>query len=62
MSIFLTLAATAAPVGAGLIYDHSGSYQPVLWIIVALALAAAALMVFFKPASSPTLESAPARG
>jgi MFS family permease len=48
MTIFLTLASTAAPVGAGLLYDHFGSYEPVLWAIVGLALAAAVTMVFAR--------------
>jgi MFS family permease len=40
MAIFLTLASTSAPLGASLIFDHSGSYQPVLWIVLILALSA----------------------
>jgi MFS family permease len=48
MTIFLTLASTAAPVGAGLLYDHFGSYAPMLWIIIGLALAAAVTMVFAR--------------
>lgn len=49
MAIFLTLAGTAAPVGAGLIYDHFGSYQPVLWLVVGLALAATVIVVIARP-------------
>jgi cyanate permease len=49
MAIFLTLAATAAPVGAGILYDHFGSYEPMLWIIFLLALAAVCIMLFAKP-------------
>lgn len=49
MAVFLTVAGTAAPVGAGLIYDRFGSYQPVIWIIVALALASVGIMAFSKP-------------
>ena len=45
MSVFLTLATTSAPLGASVIYDHFGSYQPVLWLVSALALAA--VVVFF---------------
>lgn len=56
MAVFLTLAGTAAPVGAGLIYDHFGNYQPVLWIIIALALTAACITVFTKPDTPPTVE------
>jgi MFS family permease len=49
MAIFLTLAATAAPVGAGILYDHFGSYEPMLWIIFLLAVAAVSIMFFAKP-------------
>ena len=49
MAIFLTGASTLAPVGAGLIYDRFGSYQPVVWIIVALALVATGIMILAKP-------------
>lgn len=48
MAIFLTLAGTAAPVGAGLIYDHAGSYQPVLWLVVVLALSASGIIALSK--------------
>lgn len=53
MSIFLTLAGTAAPVGASLIYDRAGSYQPVLWIIVGLALLAAGIVMLARPVLPP---------
>jgi predicted MFS family arabinose efflux permease len=49
MAIFLTVAGTAAPVGAGLIYDRFGSYQPVLWLVIALALTAASIIAFARP-------------
>ncbi len=57
MAIFLTLAGTAAPVGAGLIYDHFGSYQPVLWIVIVLALTAASIIAVSRPETHPTVES-----
>ncbi len=60
MTIFLTLAGTAAPVGAGLVYDRFGSYEPVLWTIAALALAAASVMVFARPDASRQVEGAAA--
>jgi MFS family permease len=41
MILFLTLAGTSAPLGASLIFDATGSYQPVLWIVLALALLSA---------------------
>lgn len=43
MAVFLTLAGTFAPFGAGLLYDYFGSYQPILWIIIVLGLAASAV-------------------
>lgn len=43
MTIFLTLASTFAPFGAGLLYDYFGSYEPVLWIIIVLGFAASAV-------------------
>ncbi|MBZ0278400.1 MAG: MFS transporter [Anaerolineae bacterium] len=51
MTIFLTLAGTAAPVGAGLLYDHFGSYEPVLLLALALAVAASAVMWLTRPES-----------
>jgi MFS family permease len=56
MTIFLTLAGTVAPVGAGLLYDRFGSYDPVLWIIVVLSLTSAVVMLFSKPLSSQHVE------
>lgn len=56
MAVFLTLAGTAAPVGAGLIYDRFGSYQPVLLIVIVLALAASSLIAFSKPEAQKALE------
>jgi hypothetical protein len=40
MAIFLTLTGTSAPLGASLLYDRFGGYQPVVWLVVVLALAA----------------------
>lgn len=48
MAIFLTLAGTAAPVGAGILYDYFGNYQPVLWIVVILGVIAAGIMLVSK--------------
>ncbi|MBC7813877.1 MAG: MFS transporter [Burkholderiales bacterium] len=56
MSVFLTLAGTAAPFGAGLIYDHFGSYEPMLWLAVVFALGAVGVMVFAKPDADVTVE------
>jgi MFS family permease len=46
MAIFLTLAATIAPVGAGWLHDFYGNYELVLWLVVILAGAAAGVMIF----------------
>jgi MFS family permease len=54
MAIFLTGASTIAPVGAGLIYDRFGTYQPVVWMIVALAGAATVIMVLAKSQADRT--------
>jgi MFS family permease len=55
MAIFLTLAGTSAPVGAGLVYDHFGSYQPILWIILALAIGATLVSILpSKPVTPQT--------
>jgi MFS family permease len=49
MAIFLTLSGTAAPVGAGLIYDRFDTYQPVLWVMLCITLIAFSIMVIMKP-------------
>ena len=54
MAIFLTAAATIAPVGAGLLYDRYGSYDFVLWPVLVLAVGAALVMVFVKPSIGST--------
>ena len=56
MALFLTLAGTIAPVGAGLIYDHLGSYQLVLVLVVFLALTASSLIAFSKPEERKAIE------
>ena len=45
MVIFVTLAFTAAPFAAGLIFDLFGSYQPLLLLVTLFCLAAVILMV-----------------
>lgn len=49
MSIFLTVASTAAPVSAAALYDRFGSYQPVLLLTLALAFGAAGVIAWAKP-------------
>ncbi|MEZ4668402.1 MAG: MFS transporter [Anaerolineae bacterium] len=46
MTVFLTLAGTGAPVGAAAIYDYYGSYQPVVWLVIVLAIAAAVVVMW----------------
>jgi MFS family permease len=58
MAIFLTIANTAAPVGAGLLYDRFGSYQPMILGIVLLGCAATCVMIFSRPDSKEMVESA----
>lgn len=54
MVLFLTLAGVSAPVGASIMYDHFGSYQPVLWVIAGLAVIATSVTWFTRPdAPSP---------
>ncbi len=49
MSVFLSLTGTAAPVGAGLLYDHFGSYQLVVWLALIFALIAVGIVLLSKP-------------
>lgn len=56
MGLFLTIAGTGAPVGAALIYDHFGSYDPLVWLIIGLAFCSIAVMVLARP----TAEAQPA--
>lgn len=56
MIIFLTIASTLAPVGAGWFYDRFGSYTPVLWIGVGLAIASTVVVAFLKMHSAPIIE------
>ncbi len=57
MAIFLTLAATTAPVGAGLLYDRFGSYDFVLWITLVLAGVSTLVMVLARPKQFVTGQS-----
>ena len=49
MAIFLTITATAAPVGASFLYDRFGTYQVVLVVITCTALLATTIMALMKP-------------
>jgi predicted MFS family arabinose efflux permease len=55
-AMFLTIANTAAPVGAGLLYDHFDSYQPIVWLILALSITSVAVMLLMKPQRAPSQE------
>lgn len=54
MAIFLTITATAAPVGASFLYDRFGTYQVVLVVIMCFALLATIIMAITKPAPLQT--------
>ena len=49
MVIFVTVAITAAPFAAGLVYDLSGSYQPVLLMVTAFCILAVILISLLPP-------------
>lgn len=48
MALFFTVSSTAAPVGAGLLRDASGSYQIVLWGALVVSLVSVAVMFFVR--------------
>lgn len=48
MALFFTVSSTAAPVGAGLLRDASGSYQMVLWGALVVSLVSVAVMFFVR--------------
>jgi len=52
MAVCLTITGTVAPLGASLIVDHFGSYRPVLWIVVGLALAATTVAFIARPTAT----------
>ena len=52
VAIFLTLAGTIAPVGAGLLYDHFAGYDIVLGLVAGFSLAATIVMFWVKPFTS----------
>ena len=53
MAMFLTFSGTAAPVGAGLLYDSFGSYQPMLWVILGLSGVSVLVMFLIKTGRLP---------
>jgi MFS family permease len=48
MTIFLTLTSTSAPLAASLLYDRFDNYQPVIWMVVILAIAATAVVFLVR--------------
>jgi len=48
MSVFLTLGWTIGPVGAGYLYDLRGSYDLMVWVIIALSAASVAVMALIR--------------
>jgi MFS family permease len=50
MAIVLTLTSTSAPLAASLLYDRFASYQPVIWSVVALALASIGVLLLAQRA------------
>lgn len=59
MFVFLTVANTLAPIGASVVFDRYNTYQPVLWVVVALSLVATGVFVLAKrqPAALPALSA-----
>lgn len=53
VALFLTVSSTIAPVGAGLIYDRSGSYVPVLWAVVFFSVCATGLIFAAESSAVP---------
>jgi MFS family permease len=49
MAIALTFTGTSAPVIAGWLYDQTGNYSAVLWMIVILAGASVGVVALSKP-------------
>lgn len=61
MAIFLTFAATGAPVGAGLLYDRFGGYGPVVWITLLIAGSATAVVLLMGRDDVPTIDASRTR-
>lgn len=51
MAVFLTLAITVAPVGAGVMFDLFASYTPMLYVVVGFSILSIVL-IWFLPVSS----------
>jgi sugar phosphate permease len=46
VALFITFARAAGPIGASMLYDISGSYQPVLWVLFAVSAIATVSILF----------------
>ena len=57
MALFLTLAGTTAPLAASLLYDRAGHYQPVLWAVALLAVAATAVVFLSRRENTGPIHS-----
>jgi MFS family permease len=57
MSVFVSFAGTAAPIGAGLLYDHFGNYQPVLILALLFALVAVIIAALTRSVDQPVLNA-----
>lgn len=58
MVIFLTLASTAAPFAAGVMYDWFGTYSPMLLMVTGLSLLSVAFILFLPRAPRGALATA----
>lgn len=58
LALFLTISSTIAPVGAGLIYDRSGSYTSVLWIVLIVSACATGLVFLAESSGKSTVATA----
>lgn len=59
LTFILTVTSTVAPLGASLIYDQFLDYQPVLWVVMLLALAGTGVAVIFHRRTGATMTAQP---
>lgn len=57
LSLFVTLAQAAGPVGLGLVYDAAGSYEPGLWVVAAASLVAVGAVTWGTRTAAPASSS-----
>jgi len=51
--MFLTPVGAAAPIYAGWVYDHTGSYISAFWLFTALLAVSSAILPLFRPPAPP---------